>query len=499
MSNIDVVLVILPMWSVFTPPLGISYLTAMLRRDGYKVKCMDFNAETFSTGDKFVKDRWAAAVDHVTVSVDIVSEELMQHWCRRILELNPKMVGFSVFYSNYWNCLRMAKYLKVAAPEIKTVFGGPNAPYGENNIHNGDQDFINLIDFLVVGEGEKQIIDLIKHIKFGTPIVSPNTIDVKNCGKIDPNIRKQLLDKDYLIKDISEIPYPDFSDYDFGSYRGRQLPLMFTRGCVSQCKYCWETVLWGNFVRQRTVDNVIGEIKNNQEKYGITSYIFNDSAVNNNPLRLNKFAQRVVDEKIPLSWWGQARIHRSFTPEYLKLLKDAGCTALSFGVESFSQRLLDDMGKNYTQEEIKKVILAVHESGIRAHVAFMVGFPGETEKDLDETEGFINDYGKLMDTVNVSTLDISPGTEYHERFRDYKIEFKDGNWSIKAEKNTQEERNRRAQRLTSALEGKAKLTRGLYKKERLTYKAMRKMVSSVKAIFGEELVESLAKKIKRKI
>lgn len=478
-KGIDIILVVPPMWSVFTPPLGVAYLTSVLRNNNFTARCFDLNAELFFSSEKKVKDLWGGEVDPTKVSVDIVNENLLIKWCNQIIEKEPLVVGFSIFYSNHWNCLRMAKYLKKTNPKVKIVFGGPNAPYLENNIVAKDKDVLENIDYIVIGEGEQQIIDLMKHIKHGEDLKALNTIDVKNANLQKAVIREQLLNRDYLVKDISEIPFPEFSDFNFEQYRGRQLPILFTRGCVSRCKYCWETVLWSLRVRQRSVDNVIGEIKNNKDKYGITSYIFSDSAVNNNPSRLKEFASRIIDEKLQITWWGHARIHRSLTQDYLQVLKKSGCTALTFGIESFSQKLLDEMGKNYTQDEIREVIKAVHEVGIKANVCFMVGFPGETETDITETENFIKEYGRLMATVNVSTLGICEGTEYYEKSKDYKIEFKDDNWSIKPEKNTQAVRSKRALRLTNALKGEAEFTRGIFIKRQRLYEAIKRKILSV--------------------
>ena len=464
-NNTDIVLVICPIWSVYTPPLGLSYLSAALRRIGRKVVCKDFNAELYNSLRITNGLKWEAEVEHDKLVRELVTDDMVNSWAQEVTDNFPRVVGFSVFYSNFLNSIRMAKAVKKIDRRIRIVFGGPQVPLFEGT------DLMNelseCVDYLIIGEGENALTELVGKVNEDKKdFKHPSIIDVRNISGFTCGSRSLLLNHSHFINSLDSLAFPDFSDYDLNKYQSPQLPLMLTRGCVARCKFCWETVYWGHFLRCRGPENMLSEVKRNNDIYHVRSYIFSDSAVNNNPSLLRIFADLLVKENLDVNWWGQARIHKSMTPDYLELLRRSGCITLAFGIESVSQKVLDAMGKNYKKEDIQRVIKDTYESGIKININLLVGFPGETEEDLKETEIFITEYGEYLEVVNVTALGLVPNTSVWLNMEGYGIKISPKGWLIPEENNTPEVRMERSDRLTALAKRYIEKTKNLYRVEK---------------------------------
>ena len=144
--------------------------------------------------------------------------------------------------------------------------------------------------------------------------------------------------------DLDSLPFPDYSDFDFSEY---QMPngasSELSRGCVAKCVFCTEVHFWK--YRGRMAGSILNEIEYQYRTHGIDFVWFIDSLVNGNLKELRAFALGVVERGLKIRWQGYARCDGRMDLEYFKDLKDSGCHQLNYGVESGSQRVLDDMKK----------------------------------------------------------------------------------------------------------------------------------------------------------
>jgi hypothetical protein len=190
------------------------------------------------------------------------------------------------------------------------------------------------------------------------------------------------------------------------------------------------------------------------EHYGVKDFFFCDLLVNGNIRELDKLCDLIIASGHALVWYGSARARREMTPELLSTMKRAGCTALTYGIESFSPRVMRLMNKDSDVGMIREVLRATHEAGIRTQVNVVVGFPGETESEFRQTTQFIKDNRQVIDAIgSVSTCAIINGADCMEHPERYGVctrgEIDSSYWRSIDGSNTYVVRKRRAQELLS--------------------------------------------------
>ncbi|MDI6797443.1 MAG: radical SAM protein [Desulfatibacillaceae bacterium] len=407
-----IALVMLPCWSVFTPPLNLSYIARVLRQEGHAVTVFDFNARLWRAMQGQEEDWWDFAQYERWQNSQIFEEQtlptvkpLLDSLLKEIASRGFEAVGFSVFHTTA-PCVRYAsKMLKEACPGIKIVWGGPACtPHWVK----GDIEE-ETVDAVVIGEGEATAPELFNALAKGASIcgmagVAARGADGKMlCGKKRPPVLAH------------ELPLPRYDDYDLSLYRFSQLPIMMSRGCTGACTFCQETVFFKPY-RMRPAAHIVEEIEQDIKQYGIREFSTCDSLLNGNHKILEQVADLICERRLDISWGGYARLDRRLTVELLGKLKKAGCKWLSFGLESGSQKVLDLMNKGISLEQAAQTIKATFEAGIEAHINLIVGFPGETEDDFDMTLDFISGNWQSISIVNTGeTLGVGPGMTLFEK------------------------------------------------------------------------------------
>ncbi|MCK5547663.1 MAG: radical SAM protein, partial [Thermoplasmata archaeon] len=178
----------------------------------------------------------------------------------------------------------------------------------------------------------------------------------------------------------------DINRYEPEMTGGRSTSIYTSRGCPYNCNFCFK--ITGTKVRYRAVDNIMAEINECKEKYGIKNVVFGDDNFLLNKKRVIELVKELVKLDVNFKCIGRSdHVDR----EYLQLLKDHGCTEINYGVESGSQRMLDLMNKKETVEDSKNAIVWAKELGLIVKAFFIVGFPGENEETIKETKDFIKE------------------------------------------------------------------------------------------------------------
>ncbi|MGE5307959.1 MAG: B12-binding domain-containing radical SAM protein [Deltaproteobacteria bacterium] len=365
-----IALITAPCWSVFTPPLGISYLSAALKMAGYDARCFDLNVSLFDSLKGGPRDHWDFC-NHADWCGQRFETELLprvrpflDEGVERIRRYAPDMAGFSIFYTNIECSLFIASRLKEVMPGIKIVFGGPEC-YRDLT----ENRFLarSLIDALVIGEGEAAVRELAGRLSDGKDFSGiPGTL--VRGGQFIPRPD---------IADLNSLAYPDFSDFDLNLYRFKALPLMSSRGCVAKCSFCGEVRHWKTF-RYRRAENIFGELVRGSRDHGCRDFFFNDSLINGNVRELSRLADMIHESGMRISWGGYARVNPQMDLDFFRRLKRAGCTYLSFGIESGSQKVLRDMKKNIRLADARKNLRDARAAGLQTHVNWIVGFPTES-------------------------------------------------------------------------------------------------------------------------
>lgn len=441
-----IALVLCPQVYPDRPPISLAYLAAYLRREKMQVFCFDFNIDLYSCVDEKKKNLWDSTMDVEWTneerynSLKLVDNLVICKWIKEIESVSPEIIGFSLLSTNTWATLSIAKELKKRNQNIKIIFGGPEV---SRVYFAKDYNFLGYSDALILGEGEDALAKLCKTYMQKGVIEPDNRIIVKDALNSD---EKEL---PISIPHLDEIPFPDYRDFFLQKYKEKgQFSLVFGRGCIGNCAFCFERLLWEKY-RCRSVKNIIDEIKEIKTRYGIWCFALNDSLFNGDMELLSEFCDRAISENLGINWWGMARIRGQMTGQFLQKMRKAGCQQISYGVESGSQKVLNLMNKGYTIETIDEVLFNTYAAGIQQGINLLLGFPGEQEEDFQQTCEFIKRNGKFIYFVNISTLGIEPGTAVYNNREKFDINSTDVvDWQTCDGKNNYQVRLERAARLS---------------------------------------------------
>ena len=242
-------------------------------------------------------------------------------------------------------------------------------------------------DQVVLGEGENAIIDIIQGNK---------NVIVKNC-------------EHKYFYGINDMPIPDYSGLRFGGPHG--IPIISSRGCPFSCNFCGSSNFWGHSYKMRSSDNVILEIEKRKSE-GYNTWIFYDDNFTANKKRVFDICSH-LDGKLIWECVGRAE---SLDEELCKELYRAGCRKIHLGIESLSQEALDRMNKNTTVANMLNGIAIAEATGLRTFCLFLVGLPGDTIKDIQETRR--NRLNSRITQYGPNVAWILPGTDIYNKAKE---------------------------------------------------------------------------------
>ena len=408
--------------------MGISYLAAFLRQEGLKPLAIDFNAYLFNHIKPEYRMLWHIENKNLwkhkksfNVFLKIIARQL-DYLLDLLVSTQSEVIGFSTTDPKEDLIIEVIRRVKKAAPDKKILIGGPGCFTAESRgpfTHHIPE----LIDAFVIGEGEQTLLALLKRLKQGGSLRTlPGVLAKNEHHQFDTFKRRSF------IKDIDAVPFPRYEDLNLKDYLERSLALIWSRGCIGNCSFCKERVLWGKH-RQRNATDIFQEIKFHVEKKGITKFHIWDSALNGNPSELGKVCNRIIRAGYSLEWSGMAIPHRKMLPGLCKKMKQAGCTRLIFGVESGSDRIIRLMRKSFTTADAAKTLKNTHQAGITTSINIMLGFPGEEERDFHQTLDFVARHRQHIDLIDsLSVVQVVDGVPICINAKRYDVVLPADNW-----------------------------------------------------------------------
>ena len=328
----------------------------------------------------------AGALQAKPTLMDLHLQELAS---KAIERHQPNVVLLSVpFPGAMYAALRIAQVIKKSHPEIKIALGGG---YVNTELRAlSDARIFDYVDFISLDSGERPLLALLEHIsgKRSTERLvrtfirnSSNQVQYLNWQEIDVPFEEVgtatwdglPLDSYLSLLDMLNPMHRLWSD-------GRWNKLTVAHGCYwKKCSFCDVSLDYISRYETASASLLVDRIEQIVEETGQTGFHFVDEAAP--PKILKALAEELIRRKVLISWWGNIRFEKTFTPELAELLAKSGCIAMSGGLEVASDRLLNLMKKGVSVEQVAQVTKGFSDAGILVHAYLMYGFPTQTAQE----------------------------------------------------------------------------------------------------------------------
>ncbi len=361
--------------SSLAPPLGLTYINSSLKNAGYRTRVMDI---LFDPGMSQLKNS--------SISGGIY------------------LISFPTALFN--QVKQMISIIRQRDPASFIIGGGPHPSASrEKTLEELDMDLVAL------GESEIGIVDIIKTIEANGDFSKLLGVIYRDAhGKIIKTADRPF------IENLDDLPIPDPGDFPMDKYfalKGyREMSVYTSRGCPYRCTFCQPILvsLFGPKVRYQSPKKVVDTIEYLVKKFKLDSFVFTDDTFAFHQERVVEICQEIITRKIPIFWRCQTRVNLS--RRTLEWMKRAGCIFVAFGVESGSQKILDNVNKMATVQQAVDVFKNCKELGILTHAYLMVGNLGESKETVQETINLIKTIKPFSWNVSISTP--YPGTYLYE-------------------------------------------------------------------------------------
>ncbi len=360
------------------PPIGLALIAAVLEKAGYAVTVLDANA------------------------LGLQPQEVVT----RVADAD--IVGLTAVTPTVSAAISIARHLKLAKPERTIILGGAHGTLlPDETLARAPE-----IDMLVRGEGEETIIELLYALEHKNPLDNIRGISYRTNGKaVSTAARPDITDMDSL-------PFLAYHLLSRDRYKphpphGRALPfaaIVTSRGCPYKCAYCSKPIFGSKF-RAQSPERVIAEIAYMVERFGVREIAFYDDVFTLDKKRAHAIAEGIMNRGIKILWTCETRVNL-VDRELLRHMKQAGCYAIAYGIESAAPQILDTLHKGITREQVEEAVRISREAGLQTIGYMMIGSPGETLETIRQTIDFAK---KLkLDFAQFSITTPFPGTELYE-------------------------------------------------------------------------------------
>jgi anaerobic magnesium-protoporphyrin IX monomethyl ester cyclase len=294
------------------------------------------------------------------------------------------------------NSLKALDVIKSISPNSFTVMGGPHPSAIGERLFDDAKD----LDCVVYGEGEDTTLELVQNLSKGKSIENVQGIIYRRGGEIKKNPPRPL------IPDVDTIPFPARHLLPMEKYT-KPASILTSRSCPYRCIYCLKGV-FGRTWRGRSYKNVVDEMEFLVDNYNFDKLAIVDDIFNYDMNRAEKICDEIIKRELEFKWHtpNGIRVDR-VNKQLFKKMKKAGCVGVQFGVESGSQKILNNIKKGTTLNMIRRAVQAAKEEGLGVSGSFMIGNPGESWETVRESVEFMKE---LDIGANFNMTTPYPGT-----------------------------------------------------------------------------------------
>lgn len=361
-------------------PLGLLYVASSLMKH-FEVEIIDASLEGWRSSREV--NGWY----YLGLNFEEIAE--------KIKSIGPDVVGISIPFSiNEISALKAASAVKAVSKNIITILGGAHP-----SVRPLETLSFKQVDFIVIGEGEHTTLELVQVLKSG------NNSRLKNVNGIGYKENGQpifTLPRNH-IQDLDTIPFParnliPMQEYFSAAknnktarqaynFNERQASIITSRGCPYHCNFCSIHLTMGRQFRPRSPENVIVEIKEIIEDYGVRHINFEDDNLTLDRERAKRIFDLMIENNLGITWSAPNGIRADSIDEALvKSMKNSGCKRVFVAPESGVQRVVSEIiGKNLDLRKIEEAVILFKKYGIIVDGSFVIGSIGETKSEINES------------------------------------------------------------------------------------------------------------------
>jgi radical SAM superfamily enzyme YgiQ (UPF0313 family) len=357
-------------------PVGLGYINAALRRAGLDSRLANLSRVS-----------WAAAAA-------LLRRE------------RPDLLGLTLYTFNRHAGLRLAAEAKRANPRCFVVAGGPHAAHVPRSLLAAAP----ALDAVAAGEGETLMVDLARCLAGGGDPRGVAGLHLRDGagGTATTGPREAIASLDAI-----PFPAPDYDGFhlDVTAEAGF---VITSRGCPGRCTFCNTPDFWGTRMRFRSAASVLDEFRFLARERGILYVSVRDDTFTVHRKRILELCERLEEARLGVLWNCQSRVN-AIDQERLDAMRRAGCEVVQYGVESGSPRMLKDLAKDITVDQIRAASAATRRAGMSLSFYLISAVPGETAADVEATSALLR--ACRPHDAMVAPLAIYPGTDLWERYR----------------------------------------------------------------------------------
>lgn len=292
----------------------------------------------------------------------------------------------------------LSRILKNALDKPVAV-GGNYITQNKKDILNHPEIFSEYCDYIMVGDGERAVIELAEFIENKRKIEDVSSLMyLKNSEAVCNPAAKEI--------DFHEVAYADFDDIDFSQYFSPEtvIPMQLSKGCYwGKCTFC-DYYYGQQCFDIKKIDVVIKEIKYFMDRYKVKHFLFIDEAIP--PKYYNELATAILKNNLEIYFYSFVRLEKGFTREVLDNLYKAGFRMGLWGYESSSERIMQMMNKGIDVNERLRILRDAKEAGIWNNGLFIMGYPTETREEIEKTISVIYENRDIIHSCTPSNFSL---------------------------------------------------------------------------------------------
>jgi radical SAM superfamily enzyme YgiQ (UPF0313 family) len=356
-----------------TPHVGVSYLAAYVQRKGHRAEILDLRVEPHSPED-----------------------------LRIILaEANPDFIGITSVSLEYKRTYQLINTL--SSWGLRVVYGGPHVSTVRKDVYQGCRPYA-----AVCGEGEEKLCDILD----GKPLHS-----IRGILFADEEGRVVVTPPRENMVNLDSLPFPAYELSKLHLYSEKKIPLITSRDCPHSCTYCNVKLVMGQGFRKRSPENVLAEIEHWHDR-GYRLFGINDDTFTSDVNRAARICELIIEKKLQISWELRTGIRVDRINErLLRLMKQAGCHFLAYGIESIDDAVLKNVKKGATYSQIEQTVTLTEKVGLPFSGFFMIGLPGDTYEIFLKLYAFARQHA--FNEVRFYNLMPYPNTELFGWMREH--------------------------------------------------------------------------------